>query len=171
MPHPLHHFLVNSILAAGLYLLNLADSTAALTIVAAGVLIDVDHLPEVVGQNFREMLRPSVFFNIRRFKDAAKKSRQNYLLLFHTVESLALLFALSFFVPALLFIAVGFLVHVVTDFLYTAYVKKVLKEDNGHLHQHWFLTPFILHWSLRTDDVQQKTIFHRNDEKCRNDED
>jgi len=156
MPHPLHHFLVNSILAAGLYLLNLADSTAALTIVAAGVLIDMDHLPEIVGKNFREMIRPSVFFNIRKFKDASKKSRQNYLLLFHTVEFLALFFALSFFVPVLLFIAVGFMAHVMTDFFYTMYIKKVLKEDSGHLHKYWFLTPFILHWSIRADDVSRK---------------
>ena len=138
-----------------LYLFGMIEAVPSLIVTLSAVLIDIDHLPELANKSFRELIKPGVFFSRSRFLAKAKHSFQTYLLLFHTVEFVMLLFVISFFVPIIFFIALGFALHILQDFIsqYGYFIPS--QEKNLHAVKYWFLTGFILRKSFRAPDHSQ----------------
>jgi hypothetical protein len=102
-----HHLLFSLILAAALYPVF---STSVWILVAAGVLVDIDHY----------------FIYIKKFKNFSLRKAHKFFMqaeecsefypMFHLIEFVAILFALSFFFEFALIALIGAVGHLALDF-------------------------------------------------------
>jgi hypothetical protein len=117
----------------------------------AGFLIDFDHYAEYV---FREkdlnIFKAYKYFRKHGFsigddkniKEISKKYRL-HLNIFHTFEFLILLLIFSFFNKVILFIFLGFLIHVLTDLFEFLVLRSIYKNFPGP-GRYYFITLFLL---------------------------
>ena len=89
-------------------------------VMLASVLIDIDHLwllfsEDAFTLNKIRLLNANIYLS---YKENPDHSFKGALYLFHTVEFIVLLAALSFWQPVLLLIASGFSFHVVSDVIH-----------------------------------------------------
>lgn len=115
------HVIISSILAAVLYP---AFGWKVLLILVGGVLIDIDHYFLFVYK-YKKF---SLFECYKFFTIEAEKNKWKYIsssiLVFHTIEFLALMILLSFFNHLVLIFTIGLLGHYVLDLIWHLLVPK-----------------------------------------------
>jgi len=122
---PKYHIIAGAIFSFILYLVFPVafNPVNALIVFLSSFLIDVDHYLYYVYKKKDWSLKKSVkWFVIRRkeYKLLSFKQKGKFLspiLIFHGIESIILLFLFSFYSKIFLFVLIGFLFHLVLDFI------------------------------------------------------
>ena len=116
---PKKHIRINLIIS--LILLFFIPPHYVLIIFLASVLIDVDHYLYYVFEKKRFSLKSAYnWFKIEKakFHDLSreeKKKHRYFILIFHGIESLLILYVLSLYIPILFYVFLGFLIHLIED--------------------------------------------------------
>tara|TARA_Y100000310_G_C20690587_1_gene821940 strand:- start:614 stop:1069 length:456 start_codon:yes stop_codon:yes gene_type:complete len=120
---PKAHVLYGFLFAYIIYWFTSITIFQAVLIFLASVLIDFDHYLYYVIIKKRISLKSSYnWFKIRRDKllklsSKERKKHKQIILLFHGVEPIIILFLLSQFFPWLIYINIGFIIHLILDLI------------------------------------------------------
>lgn len=129
---PKHYTVINLVIC--LILLFFIKPFGVLIIFLSSVLIDVDHYLYYVFEKKRFSLKSAYNWYLierQRFYDLSLKERKKhryFILIFHGLETLAIILLLSKYFPLLFFIFIGFSMHLIED-LIIAYKFRFLKRE------------------------------------------
>ncbi len=109
--------------------------------IASAVLIDLDHIYEVIAS---EGFQKQHIYNIFSFNTINYLEPQKQVHLLHTFEVLALLFILGNFHFIFKWIFLGFIFHMALDAIGNIYNRNFGKSGAKDWIKHWFLTYYLL---------------------------
>lgn len=133
------HFLVSLIIALFLYPFF---GWKVLFILVGGVLIDIDHYFWYVFKFRKLNIIHCYKFFLERFDKIKIKELIGSLLIFHTVEFLAIMIIFSFFSEIIFFSLIGLISHYVLDLIFLYTVPKQLIAN--HSITSWIIKNKIL---------------------------
>jgi len=127
---PKWHFTLGLIFSSILYAFNFSLIEISLFFLASFFIIDLDHIPYFILKE--RSINPIKFYewsNERkeRWSKFSKKKKAKYkkpIFFFHNLETLGVLFVLSFFYQTVLFILFGFFSHLICDLLGLHYKEE-----------------------------------------------
>lgn len=120
---PKYHIISGILLSLALYFLHNLTYLQAFIVFLAAFLIDIDHYLIYVIKKKDFSIRNSMNFFYWKSKEWLKmsvKERKKYkrsIFIFHGIEFWVILFFLYFYVPEILFIAYGFALHMILDYI------------------------------------------------------
>ena len=130
--YPKNHIIINLII--GLILLIFINPIYVLIIFLASILIDVDHYIYYIFKKKRFSLKSAYNWYViekQKFHDLSlkeKKKHRYFIFIFHGIESIIILLIISLFIPSFIFIALGFTIHLIEDFLIALKFKYMKRK-------------------------------------------
>ncbi len=121
--------------------------THPLIFVMSSVLIDLDHVYEIVAS---KDFKKAHIYNIFSFNTINYIEPQKQIHILHTFEILALLFVLGNFHFIFKWIFLGFLFHMMLDAIGNVYNRNFKKYGAKNWLKHWFLTYYLLKFAGKT---------------------
>ena len=118
---PKSHILIGIIISGLLYFLNIVPLLPVVMIFLSSILIDVDHYLYYIFQEKDVSLKKAYKWYLMRLKKYRKLSNKekdkhkNFLLIFHGIEPLLIIYILSIYFPVLFWVFIGFIIHLITD--------------------------------------------------------
>ncbi|OGD66988.1 hypothetical protein A2442_02535 [Candidatus Campbellbacteria bacterium RIFOXYC2_FULL_35_25] len=132
-----NHILVAPLLISMPYLFSFS-SGATIIAIASNILIDIDHLQLIFKEKAFSFSKIKNLYESIYDKHNHEKSNKAFdsdvFYLFHTIEFNVLLLALSLRFPFLMFVAIGFLFHILFD---------IIHHLMHHLPIRWL---FLINW-------------------------
>lgn len=120
---PKYHLIIGGIVSILLYLLVHISMIEAFIVFLASFLIDVDHYLLYVFRTKDFSLQRSMEYFYQRRKylllltPHERKRYKKAIFLFHGIECWAIIGALSYFYPFLVFVLLGIAIHIILDYL------------------------------------------------------
>ena len=128
------HFVFSLIIAIILYPLF---GWKALFVLAGGVLIDVDHYIWYAYRHRKMNFFEAYKYYLKNLEKNDFTADIGILLVFHTIEFLAVMIILSFYDASFLLFTIGLLFHYLLDAVFLYFVAKQVIAD--HSIMHWIL--------------------------------
>jgi len=127
-----NHLIINLIIS--LILLIFINPFYVLIFFLASVLIDADHYLYYIFAKKRFSLKSAYNWNVierQKFQELSmeeKKKHRYFIFIFHSLEVLIFLLALSLYIPIFFFVAFGFFIHLIEDSIIAVKFKYLKRK-------------------------------------------
>jgi len=135
--HTLIHIVIGLIamIALGLH------GHAAVIFFLAAVMIDIDHLIELL--HGAHNLKTKYIWDVGGFRKANYEGVQRSLHIFHTFEFVVALFIAAKYFAPLFYVGAGFSVHMLTDAWGNIWNRNIRKKGGSDWAKYWFIVYYI----------------------------
>ena len=137
-----YHITLGAIISIILYLIFQLTILQTFIIFLSSVLIDVDHyLVYIFNKKNLSLNNARKYFLERRKKwiqlvPKEKQKIKRHILIFHGIEFLIILLALSFYNPIFIFILIGVSIHLILDYIDLIHHKDKLYSKFSQIYTH-----------------------------------
>jgi hypothetical protein len=137
---PKYHIIIGGLVSFALYYIIPLTLTQTIIIFLSSFLIDIDHyiIYGIIHKDWSLKNAKKHFFNFREewIKTSVEERRKykRHIFIFHGIEFWLVLFVISEYLPLIIFVLYGFVIHIFLDYIDCIYFKEPLYGKFSQLY-------------------------------------